>query len=184
VSERAGVWAGTACGVAVGFAAWALIVRLDIPFHYGTSDADSDLVRRAAMDAGWLWLVCTLVGTVAGAVVGAALSSSDVFGRRAPIASCALYLLAARGAWGQHGTLRGGADTFSTSAAAVLLALVVVVGALLALRAREDRADPQVLAIHLCLAFTAAHLAVQLPYYLAVLPRLGAGITTLSLVVY
>jgi hypothetical protein len=157
-------------------------VRLDIPFHYGSSDADSDLVRRAAMDAGSLWTACTIAGAVTGAVVGVALRRADFFVRRAPIASCALYVFSARGAWGQHGALHGGADTFNARAAAALLALSVVGAILLTRRVHDDRADPQLLAIHLCLACTAAHLAVQLPYYLALLPRLRASLITLSLV--
>jgi hypothetical protein len=136
------------------------------------------------MDAGFLWIVCTLAGSVIGALVGAALARAEGFVRRAPIGACALYLLAARGAWGQHGALRGGADGFTASVGAALGALTIVAGVLLARRAREDRADVQLLIIHLCLALTAVHLAVQLPYYFALLPRLRAGLVTLSLVIY
>lgn len=178
-----GVWSGVACGIAAGFVAWALLVRLDVPFHYGTSDAQSDTVRLACIAAGRLWLVCTFVGIVAGAALGLGVRAGGLVAR-APIAMIATYLFALRGVWGYHGALPGGGGSMPAAAAVVLVLLALAGGSAIARRApREATVRATIVPLHLCLSMIALHFTVQLPYYRALVPSFIAGLGDLVAIV-
>jgi hypothetical protein len=173
------VWGGVACGIAAGFAACASLVRFDVPFHYGTSDAQSDLIRQACFDTGRLWLACTLPAASIGAVLGFVLRPA-VFACEGPLAATALYVLALRGAWGYHGPPR---TSMSTSVVAALLASSALLAGVIWRRARAHTVRPGSAALHVSLSLTAMHLAVQLPYYLSLVPSFVSGLADLARII-
>ena len=193
--------AGLAVGLAAAFVVWVLQVRLaDMPYHYGFIGAPVLTVDDACREAGWLWLLCSAGGVMAGGAVGI-LAGTSIARRRlltlAALASTGIYLLASRGIWGYEGFPpdsegkfpegKGPAPMPLISIVLPLALAAVAVAILLRTVRRESRKgsdrpggagstanllDEGVWGLplfHLCLSLSAAHLTLQLPYYL------GAG---------
>jgi hypothetical protein len=188
VSDRdartTGALAGAAIGLAVGFVAWALTVRIaDVPYHYGDADARADVVRLACVVAGRRWLAYAALGAGTGALAGGVLARLAGTLARAAAVATGTYLLAARGAWGWNGLPGAAPATALPVAATAVPVALVLVAALVVLRgARRDAGAPSpadagtLAALHLCLSFGAAHLLVQLPYYLGLRAAFFAGV--------
>ncbi|HJQ83669.1 MAG TPA: hypothetical protein VKA21_06320 [Candidatus Binatia bacterium] len=180
---RARALAGAGLGLAAGFVVWMLAVPLaGVTYHYGNTSGPADVVRLACLRAGRLWLFCAAVGASGGALLGVALARHA----RALVAAAAIatgaYVLALRGAWGWNGPpLAPGARALALPAIAVAVPVAIaVVLCLLLARSERDRASlegaPTLTALHLCLSLGAAHLALQLPYYLGLRDELLAGL--------
>jgi hypothetical protein len=196
VSDRdarsTGALSGAALGLAAGFAVWALTVRIaDVPYHYGDADARADVVRLACVVAGRRWLACAALGGAVGALAGGLLARrAGVLARAAAVAT-ATYLLAARGAWGWDG-LPGAAATRALPLAATIVPVALTAAAAIFLLrgSRREAGTPSptdaatLAGLHLCLSFAAAHLLLQLPYYLGLRAEFFAGVADVFRIVF
>ncbi len=167
-ADPRGAWIGV--GLACGFAAWTVLVPWDdAGLHWG-GGGPLEPIRAAARHAFGLWLTCALGGAALGlALRGAARRDAHLreLGRRVVAPAAALYALALRGVPGGGWLLP--------------LAATLALAVLLFLADRKRRATGGRLALaHLCASLTAAHLAVQLPYYAGLARPFVAGLAALA----
>lgn len=185
-------WAlGASLGVALGFAVFAFVVPLaGVSYYVGAPDEVGALA--AAARAGALWLLCAGLGALVGLALALALGRrgpAPAWLGRAELGAFAVYLLCLRGGWGRvsrdlatatPGTIR--ATPLPAASWALPLAAAVLAAAAIWFVTRGSRSvqsAPRGLSlagVHLLCSLTAAHLTVQLAYYVSRTPLFFAGL--------
>lgn len=179
---------GLSFGLAAGFALWVFLVPLSgVSYHMGTVTKMPRLTE-ATGSAGIQWILCSTGGAAVGGIFSLImilvkkrlLSVID----RLSIASVGIYALASRGLWGTPPqTEREVAQTIVSGITSALpmhswlFPMILTLFAVLLLGYLEGRFAPSkdsnnlsqkgILPAHFCMSLVAAHITLQLPYYVS-----------------